>query len=316
MEQRRRPAPRKSTTVRIRPIAIRIARAALRLLGVVAPGAADALAARLFFTPPGGGARLEPIVAGLEARAFSVAAGPNELRAWEWGEGPAVLLVHGWGGHAGQLSSFASRLVTRGYRAIAFDMPAHGRSTGRQTTVLEMAEAVLAVGEAVGPVSAVVGHSLGATAAAVAISRGLRADRAVLLAPAAEPSYFVRRVAKFLGLPEERTAGMLDRVRARLGGDFAALAVPRLAVSLDQPALVVHDPDDRDVPVDHGRAIAGAWRGARLIEARGLGHHRILRDPDVIEAAVAFLAGRERRALRAAPGRGTAGVAGAGLRTA
>jgi hypothetical protein len=38
--------------------------------------------------------------------------------------------------------------------------------------------------------------------------------------------------------------------------------------------------------------IVHAWPGAGLRITDGLGHRRILRDPDVIAAAVAFLAAR------------------------
>jgi pimeloyl-ACP methyl ester carboxylesterase len=54
-------------------------------------------------------------------------------------------------------------------------------------------------------------------------------------------------------------------------------------------ALVIHDRGDRDVPFAQGAAIAAAWPGARLHAVEGLGHYRVLRDPAVIEAAVAFL---------------------------
>jgi hypothetical protein len=35
--------------------------------------------------------------------------------------------------------------------------------------------------------------------------------------------------------------------------------------------------------------IAAAWPGARFMKTQGLGHGRILRDPAVVEAAVAFI---------------------------
>ena len=43
--------------------------------------------------------------------------------------------------------------------------------------------------------------------------------------------------------------------------------------------------------------MARAWRGAEMLMTDGLGHRRILRDPDVVAAAVAFVAARaaERR---------------------
>ncbi len=57
--------------------------------------------------------------------------------------------------------------------------------------------------------------------------------------------------------------------------------------------LVIHDRDDPDVPVRDGIEIAAAWPGGRLVETTGLGHNRLLRDPDVIARAVAFLAGAD-----------------------
>ena len=35
-----------------------------------------------------------------------------------------------------------------------------------------------------------------------------------------------------------------------------------------------------------------AWPGARMVTTRGLGHHRLVRDPQVIAEAVRFLADR------------------------
>jgi pimeloyl-ACP methyl ester carboxylesterase len=233
-----------------------------------------------------------PIVAGVEPVEATILHGGYRIPVWSWGEGPAVLLAHGWEGHAGQMVRFASRLVTRGYKAVAFDMPAHGRATGDRVTVVQMADTIRAVAGETGPVHGVVGHSLGATATALALRDGMHADRVVLLAPAAEPTLFARRLAGLLGLSDERTEGMLRRVRAALGGDWERVSVPEFARSLTARLLLLHDPQDRDVPWEHGEAIACAWPGARLVPVAGLGHGRILQNPDVIEAAVAFLDGR------------------------
>jgi hypothetical protein len=46
---------------------------------------------------------------------------------------------------------------------------------------------------------------------------------------------------------------------------------------------------DRYVPFDQGVLVAAAWPDARLKNTEGLGHNRILRDPDVIAAAAGFL---------------------------
>jgi pimeloyl-ACP methyl ester carboxylesterase len=58
------------------------------------------------------------------------------------------------------------------------------------------------------------------------------------------------------------------------------------------PLLVMHDEQDRAVPVECGAILAEAWPGAELTKTQGLGHNRILRDPKAIADAVAFVRGR------------------------
>ena len=65
-----------------------------------------------------------------------------------------------------------------------------------------------------------------------------------------------------------------------------------LAPALTQPLLVVHDRGDAEIPWQHGTALARAWPGAELLMTEGLGHRRVLRDPDVVAASVAFVAAR------------------------
>lgn len=288
--------PKKSTNVRsFLPPGLRWLRLGFRALQAVAPDAAERWAARLFFTPrrARSTARLAP--AGLAPLAFEVSVGGETVAAWSWGDGPAVLLAHGWEGRAGQLMPLVPPLVAAGFRAVAFDMPAHGASTGRTVTVLDMGRALAAVAAAVGPLHAVIAHSLGGAAAALALDGGLVAERVVLLAPAAEPSHFARKLARIAGLSEARTDGMLRKIAARLGGELDAFTVPEIARRLRAPALVLHDPDDREVPWSHGRAIAAAWRGAQLEAVTGVGHRRILRDGRVIELVVAFVRGAAAR---------------------
>ena len=47
--------------------------------------------------------------------------------------------------------------------------------------------------------------------------------------------------------------------------------------------------NDRDVPYAGGAALARAWPDASLRTTHGLGHRRILRDPEVISWAMDFV---------------------------
>lgn len=273
----------------LRPINSTIDRFIIEATARLAPAALERWAARAFTRPLPLLPPRPPRVAGLVGRRFDIDGAGERLAAWEWdGTGPTVLLVHGWNGQAAQLSPFVAPLVASGHYVLAFDQPAHGLSSGSHANLVDLAQAVAAVARKVGPVRAVIAHSLGATATALAIARGLDVERAVLLAPPAEPRHFMRAFAARLGLPTARTDGMIERLQQQVG-DLDRLDLSKLAPALHTRALVIHDPNDREVPFAHGQAIAAAWPGAQLEIVRGLGHRRLLSDRGVVDRAVEFV---------------------------
>ena len=106
-------------------------RAGLSALGVLAPSLAAWWLARSFLTPPRHRALRPERGALAAADSFVLPFGRGLLRAWRWGEGPAVLLVHGWGGRGGQTLALVAPLLRAGCAVVTFDGPAHGGSTGR-----------------------------------------------------------------------------------------------------------------------------------------------------------------------------------------
>ncbi|GLC25669.1 alpha/beta fold hydrolase [Roseisolibacter agri] len=270
-------------------LGLRLTRLGLAVASRVAPPLAEWQAARLFLTPRRRSLR-DPVIPGIPAdpRAF-VAAG-HPIVGWSWGEGPTVLLVHGWNGRAADMVALAEGLVHAGYRAVAIDLPAHGRSPGRRTSIAEWRRILPALAAQLGGIHAVVGHSLGGAAVTLALEAGLQAHAAVLLAPARAPRPYVARVGRFLGLPSARAAGMERRLESLVGGALAHFDAARAAATLTVPALVLHDPADDEVPWADGAAIADAWPLGAVEPVVGEGHFRILAAPEVVERVVEFIA--------------------------
>lgn len=210
----------------------------------------------------------------------------GDLAVWSWGSGPRVLLVHGWGGHAGRLSAFVEPLLEAGFGVLAFDAPAHGISEGRFATLPDFTRSVELVAGVFAPV-ALVGHSMGAAACALAVRGGLAVRAAVLLAPPADPEAYTSRFARYMGLSSCCTDSMKERLERRYGVTFPSLRLP--AGPPGVPTLVVHDRRDKRVPLRDGVAICKSWPKARLLVTSGLGHHRILRSPEVIRRSVRYL---------------------------
>jgi pimeloyl-ACP methyl ester carboxylesterase len=285
-----------STIGRSFPWTARLAGLGLRAVSHLSPTAAACGAENLFLTPirVARPAREREWLSTARAEDCTIAG--RRIAVWVW-EGatyraPTVVLAHGWGGRGSQLGAFVAPLRAEGVRVVAFDAPAHGESAGRQTNLIQFAETVRGMLDRFSewaPPLGVVAHSFGAAATTIALSRGARAERAVFLAPAEDYSHFTRLFSRALGLHAGIVDRMQRRIERRIGVEWSAVRGGELAPRLSQPMLVIHDRQDREVPISHGETIAARWPGARLHLTDGLGHHRVLRDADVVERAVRHL---------------------------
>jgi pimeloyl-ACP methyl ester carboxylesterase len=206
---------------------------------------------------------------------------------------PVVLLVHGWGGHAGQMLPLAQALAAAGLRPVLLELPAHGRSAGTATNGAQFARAIDYVTARLAndgaALRAVVAHSLGANALAYAAGRGLPAERIVLLAPPASPREYTRYFAHAFGLSESTRAAMQRMFEAREGVLMPLFEPGSAGPRIVQPTLIVHDRDDRVNRFADAEAYRDAIAGARLVATQGWGHRRILKEQDVLAQVTQFL---------------------------
>ncbi|WP_372827747.1 alpha/beta fold hydrolase [Polaromonas sp.] len=207
--------------------------------------------------------------------------------------GPVVLLLHGWGGHAGQMLALADSLQAQGLHAVILEMPAHGRSAGPTSSLPQFARAIDYAAARLQQegyrLQALVAHSLGANAAGFAASRGLSVDKLVLLAPPASPHEYTRLFAQVFGLSEATRAAMQKRFEAREGVLMPQFEPQAVGPRISQPTLVVHDRHDSISRFADGVAYSQAIAGARLLATQDPGHRRILKDAEVLKAVASFL---------------------------
>ncbi len=200
---------------------------------------------------------------------------------------PTILLVHGFGGRAGQMGGFAAPLVAAGYRVVSFDAPAHGAAPGNRSSLPDMLDVTQEVAAHLGPLAGVVAHSNGAAAVIAALAQGMQAEKLALLAPMPDVEAFLSRLAARLGFSPRVADLTQSRIEARYDLPFSALKAASLAPELSQSALILQDADDQIVPLAEVEALAKVWAGARLLVSEGLGHNRLLRDSASIAAVVA-----------------------------
>jgi pimeloyl-ACP methyl ester carboxylesterase len=220
------------------------------------------------------------------------------VQAWRWGNGPAVLLVHGWEDDHHCFDAIIAALVKRGHAVVAFDLPAHGKSGGTQSTIPLAAQAVQGVAEALGPVRAIAGHSLGGAAATFAITQGwLDVERAVVIAAPTGPTYMLNAIAKRFGMTDARKEALFEELKRVVGYRPEEIELMPKIASLDIPALIVHSKDDAMVRFVTGEKWAANWPGAQLFALEKLGHRRLLFDPATAGKIADFLVQRSLAAI-------------------
>ncbi|MDP3909064.1 MAG: alpha/beta fold hydrolase [Gemmatimonadales bacterium] len=208
----------------------------------------------------------------------------------------AVLLLHGWADHAGQLGGTAERLRDMGVAAYVLDQRGHGRSGGRPVHLTRFSQ-LLGDLQAFRRVvrrrrdvpQLLVGHGFGglivlryletqpgeAPLGAVVANPWLRWRR---------PSWLSRLAARFADLwPTLATGSGSARMTAGAGAEigWAQRAVAADATRIESPILFVLAPDDPVADMDAARQFASALRPPAPIAPQ----------PDLgAEAIVAFAA--------------------------
>ena len=265
--------------------------AALRTVARLSPSAGSRIAFDLFRTPrrfrtP---EREVALLADAEPLELHVSHSMT-IKGWRWGNGPPVILIHGWEGRGSQMATFARPLADAGYTVVTFDAPGHGASSGRRSSLPHFTWALRCVARFAGPVHGIIGHSLGCAAATLAMHDGLEAARAVYFAPPLHPADYTRQFGEIFGLKDEVIEGLRARIEERFLRPWSDYSLADMAPAMSAKLLIIHDRGDDDTPYAGGARLAELWPDAQLITTEGLGHRRILRETSTVDAAVRFLA--------------------------
>lgn len=200
-----------------------------------------------------------------------------------------LLFIHGWTGRGTQVAKYIKPLNAIGYRVISFDGPAHGKTPGRQTSILEFTDVVLALNKHYGPFDAAITHSFGGMVLAYAMSLGLKLDRAACICPPKNFQVLTENFQRILALPDSVMKVMLRKTYAS-HGQIIRDAVDTLnnVKNASCRGLIIHDEDDVEISWHSSEEITAAWPGAQFIKTQGLGHRRIIQDKNVIAGIVDF----------------------------
>ena len=202
----------------------------------------------------------------------------NGKRLFSWfvparERGPALLIMHGWGGNAEMMLPLVEPLHAAGYGLLLVDARCHGRSDADSFASLpRFAEDIeagldwLAGQPDVDPETlGVVGHSVGAGAALLVASRRPTLQVVVSIAAFSHPATMMRRWMTFKGIPFWPVgAYMLAYIQWVIGYRFDDIAPRRTIGAVSCPVLIVHGQDDETVPASEAEEIFAARAGEQV----------------------------------------------------
>ena len=270
---------------------IKAVRIAFKLLCRVLPTAAAHLTYQLLSRPPRAPERPWQMALREQAQTTRLAHSSGTLYVYSWGDGPTVLMVHGWGARATHMGKLIKPLVAAGFRVVSFDAPGHGQSSGRTTDLVQFASAIAAVARFAGPIHTLIAHSFGVAMALYARRDwGVEVDRQVLVSSFDHCKWFTDAFAAYVGLDPQVMAQarqlMVDRYVGQL--DWEQLSVVDMLRGTPEPTLILHDTDDLEIPIQHSLSLLQAAPAAQFHTTSGCGHHRLLANPALIERVVRF----------------------------
>jgi len=196
------------------------------------------------------------------------------IQIYRWpGDGPKVLLVHGWQSNSARWKNLLPFLLEEGFDVYAFDAPGHGNSSGTHLHVPLFAEIIGHLRQRLDP-EILVGHSVGGMAILYDLflrpSQNIR--KIVSLGAPARFSLIMDEYQRVLGL-SGRVRASIDRFVLRwLGRSVEDFNCMEFAAGLETPGLLIHDIEDDKISYQASVRVHQSWEASRLVLTRGYGH--------------------------------------------
>ncbi|QIA65919.1 alpha/beta fold hydrolase [Vibrio astriarenae] len=252
-----------------------------RLHHTLAPNHAKKTAQKLFLTP----ARSEPKNAEPQGLIkASVDCNEGRLTTYQLGTGPLWVLSHGWSGSASQFFPLMEYIASKGFTALAYDHPAHGKSEGVFGHIPAFVRGLEAILDSVDEVAGVIAHSMGTASTLECHHAKLQSVPLILIAPVlnyvenlfgsvARSGYSMRLFNSVISDLEEQYRYPLQSVDP----------YQKLAVRSPQ-TIIVHDENDKFASFEVSQKAANEMPKVSLVATQGQGHGRVMNSKQVFEA--------------------------------
>lgn len=275
------------------PLMLKVVRWLFPKVEVLAPTVAYKFFIRIFFTPLQYPLPEKERELAARAKPFSFQVEGKNIQAYSWGAGPLVVFVHGWAGRGTQFRKIIEAFIRQGYRVVAFDGPAHGKSEGKSTNLVDFDLTLRQLFTLLDQQpELVITHSFGGAATLFSIMNGLQVKRLINIASPTIADEIINTYLRTINGTWKSGNYFKQYIQSTYGKPFEEFSSMHFIRHLPYPLplLLIYDEDDRDVIIKHAEELIKVYPSAQLVRTKGLGHTRILKDEGVIETCLAFAA--------------------------
>jgi pimeloyl-ACP methyl ester carboxylesterase len=217
----------------------------------------------------------------------------NKIQGYRWNHpsDKKLLILHGFESSVINFDRYINPLIKAGFEVLAFDAPAHGRSSGRQINAIAYKNFVLHIYNAYGPVTNFITHSFGGLVLSLGLEEMKQDEnwKIVFIAPAAETTTAIDSFFNFLKLDKEVRQEFNVIITRMSGHPPEWFSIRRIAKKIRAKVLWLQDKDDLMTPVsDVEPIIKENYPNFTFIISEGLGHRRIYRDNNSHSAIIRF----------------------------
>jgi pimeloyl-ACP methyl ester carboxylesterase len=219
----------------------------------------------------------------------------DKVAGYRWNKGghQRLLILHGFESSVINFDHYILPLIEKGYEVVAFDAPAHGRSSGRQINALIYKDFIKELHARYGPFHSWIAHSFGGLCICLALSEmpHHEDDRIVLLAPATESTTTIQTFFDYLHIKHPAVKEGFEKIVVDVSGHpIGWFGIRRTLEKLQATILWIHDKDDLVTPFRDAEIIQKENHpNIHFVVTNGLGHRRIYRDATVSRTVIDFL---------------------------
>lgn len=272
------------TRVKKSGLALSMAKATSLAMHKVAPGWASKKIEDLLLLPKSKKVEKDKIPHGIHL--FQIATPEGAVQAYQLGQGPTVVLVHGWGSGASTFFPLMRGLAQCGFKALAFDHLGHGHSNTNKASLFHFISSTNAVLEHVrrrsmDGLAAVVAHSMGCIAVANVQTKLIRDIPLMLISPIYDFKQYITRQVNSMGMHPNLCQQYLARLEQDPQLSLDKIDIRKKLVPYASDIVLVHDKTDEESSYLDSVKLSAANPLMKLLLTKGSGHQLIVNSESV-----------------------------------